>query len=187
MQQGGLYFPMRTGRVCRSGTISISGDGRVPCPAPTFLIEETMTSHTIAKFQEPVALSVRRRLVQAHGLIRSFRYNDCRWTFDAKILAFPCKCTRSMLRIEFPSFCYSWTCFQVLGPSVLTTRVYSMAELSEYILEPLREAADFTLYRDKERGNQMPILAVLSQAHQRGLIRGPAGLVRVAARSRDFG
>jgi hypothetical protein len=63
-----------------------------------------------------------------------------------------------------------------------------MAEDSEYVLEPLREAADFTLYCGRERGNQMPILAaVLSQAHQRGLIRGPAGLVRVAARSRDFG
>jgi hypothetical protein len=63
-----------------------------------------------------------------------------------------------------------------------------MAENSEYTLEPFREGADFTLYRGKERGNQMPILAaVLSQAHQRGLIRGPAGLVRVAARLRDFG
>jgi len=63
-----------------------------------------------------------------------------------------------------------------------------MAEDSEYVLEPLREGADFTLYRGKERGNHTPILAaVLSQAHQRGLIRGPAGLVRVAARSRDFG
>jgi len=63
-----------------------------------------------------------------------------------------------------------------------------MAEDSEYVLEPLREAADFALYRGRERGNQMPILAaILSQAHQRGLIRGPAGLVRVAARSRDFG
>lgn len=63
-----------------------------------------------------------------------------------------------------------------------------MAEDSEYVLEPLREAADFILYCGRERGNQMPILeAVLSQAHQRGLIRGPGGLVRVAARSRDFG
>ena len=63
-----------------------------------------------------------------------------------------------------------------------------MAEDSEYVLEPLREAADVTLYSGRARGNQMPILeAVLSQAHQRGLIRGPAGLVRVAARSRDFG
>ena len=63
-----------------------------------------------------------------------------------------------------------------------------MAEDSEYVLEPLREAADFTLYCGRDRRNQLPILAaVLSQAHQRGLIRGPAGLVRVAARSRDFG
>ncbi len=35
-----------------------------------------------------------------------------------------------------------------------------MAEYSEYMLEPLRERADFTLYRGRERGNQMPILAV---------------------------
>ena len=35
-----------------------------------------------------------------------------------------------------------------------------MAEDSEYELEPLREGADFTLYRGRERGNQMPILAV---------------------------
>ena len=65
-----------------------------------------------------------------------------------------------------------------------------MAELSEYILESLREGADFTLYRGKERGNQMPILAaILSQAHQRGLIRGPGPQASsaFAARSRDFG
>jgi hypothetical protein len=63
-----------------------------------------------------------------------------------------------------------------------------MAELSEYVLESVREGADFTLYRGRERGNHTPILAVvLSQAHQRGLVRGPAGFVRVAARSRDFG
>jgi hypothetical protein len=63
-----------------------------------------------------------------------------------------------------------------------------MAENFEHILEPLRDGADFTLYRGRERGNQMPILAAVpSQAHQRGLIRGPAGLVRIAARSRDFG
>jgi len=62
-----------------------------------------------------------------------------------------------------------------------------MAEHFECVLEPLREEADFILYRGRECGNQMPILAaVLSQAHQRGLIRGPAGLVCVAARSKDF-
>jgi hypothetical protein len=49
-----------------------------------------------------------------------------------------------------------------------------MGEDSEYVLEPLREAADFTLYCGRECGNQMPILAaLLSQAYQRGLIRGP--------------
>ena len=78
--------------------------------------------------------------------------------------------------------------FQYPVPFGPGTREFSMAENSEYILEPLRDGADFTLYRGKDRGNQTPILAaVLSQAHQRGLIRGPAGLVRVAARSRDFG
>ncbi|MGJ7506571.1 AAA family ATPase [Variovorax sp. GT1P44] len=34
-----------------------------------------------------------------------------------------------------------------------------MAEDSEYVLEPLREGADFTLYRGRERGNEMAILA----------------------------
>ena len=37
---------------------------------------------------------------------------------------------------------------------------------SEYILEPLREGAEFTLYRGKERGNQLPILAVAVAAEQ---------------------
>jgi len=35
-----------------------------------------------------------------------------------------------------------------------------MAEGSEYLLEPLREDADFTLYRGREFGNQMPVLAL---------------------------
>ena len=29
-----------------------------------------------------------------------------------------------------------------------------MAEDSEYVLEPIREGADFTLYRGRERGNR---------------------------------
>ena len=41
-----------------------------------------------------------------------------------------------------------------------------MAENSDYILEPLREGADFTLYRGRERGNQLPILAVTVAAEQ---------------------
>ena len=41
-----------------------------------------------------------------------------------------------------------------------------MAELSEYLLEPLREGADFTLYRGRGSGNQMPILALVVAAEQ---------------------
>jgi serine/threonine protein kinase len=35
-----------------------------------------------------------------------------------------------------------------------------MAEDSEYMLEPLREEADFTLHRGRELGNPMPILVL---------------------------
>jgi PAS domain S-box-containing protein len=41
-----------------------------------------------------------------------------------------------------------------------------MTEDSKYVLEPLREGPDFTLYRGRERGNQMPILAVAVAAEQ---------------------
>jgi PAS domain S-box-containing protein len=41
-----------------------------------------------------------------------------------------------------------------------------MAEDSEYVLEPLRSGADFTLYRGRERGNSMPILAVAVAAER---------------------
>jgi predicted ATPase/signal transduction histidine kinase len=41
-----------------------------------------------------------------------------------------------------------------------------MAKDSEYVLEPLREGAHFTLYRGRERGNMMPILAVAVAAEQ---------------------
>ena len=41
-----------------------------------------------------------------------------------------------------------------------------MAEDTEYVLEPLREEADFTFYRGIERGNQIPILAVAISAKQ---------------------
>ena len=42
----------------------------------------------------------------------------------------------------------------------------SMAEDSDYVLEPLREGADFTFYRGKERANQRRILAVAVAAEQ---------------------
>ncbi len=41
-----------------------------------------------------------------------------------------------------------------------------MAETSAYILEPLREGVDFTLYRGVRRGNPLPILAVAVAAEQ---------------------
>jgi PAS domain S-box-containing protein len=46
------------------------------------------------------------------------------------------------------------------------TGVLSTAEDSRYVLEPLREGADFTLYRGKERDNPTPILAVAVAAEQ---------------------
>lgn len=44
-----------------------------------------------------------------------------------------------------------------------------MAEDSKYALEPLREGAEFTLYRGREHGNQIPILAVAVAAEQPSL------------------
>jgi PAS domain S-box-containing protein len=41
-----------------------------------------------------------------------------------------------------------------------------MAEDSEYLLEPLREGADFTLYRGRERANQRRVLVVAVAAEQ---------------------
>ena len=50
-----------------------------------------------------------------------------------------------------------------------------MADDSEYVLKPLREEVDLTLYRGRERGNQMPILAVAVAAEQ----PSPQGLRRL--------
>jgi serine/threonine protein kinase len=47
-----------------------------------------------------------------------------------------------------------------------TTQVLSMAEDSGYMLEPLREEADFTLYRGRELGKQTPILALAVAAER---------------------
>jgi hypothetical protein len=41
-----------------------------------------------------------------------------------------------------------------------------MAEPVEYVLEPLREGADFTLYRGRERGNLTPAAALALSAEQ---------------------
>src|ERR1700676_5621438 len=39
-------------------------------------------------------------------------------------------------------------------------RMPSMTAPSEYVLEPIREGADFTLYRGRQNGNPSPVLAV---------------------------
>src|SRR6266478_5754171 len=41
-----------------------------------------------------------------------------------------------------------------------------MTEPSGYVLEPLREGPDFTLYRGREHGNPSPILVVALAAEQ---------------------
>src|SRR5271169_7189825 len=42
----------------------------------------------------------------------------------------------------------------------------SMAASSEYELEPIRDGAEFTLYRARQRGNDMPLLVVAPTAEQ---------------------
>jgi hypothetical protein len=42
----------------------------------------------------------------------------------------------------------------------MTTRVLSIGDDSEYLLDPLREGSDFSLYRGRERGNPTTILVV---------------------------
>src|SRR5580658_1835099 len=44
--------------------------------------------------------------------------------------------------------------------------MFSNLEGSEYELEPLRESADFTLYRGRARGEQTPILALAAAGEQ---------------------
>ena len=48
----------------------------------------------------------------------------------------------------------------------MATREFSIAEDSAFVLEPLCERADFTLYRGRERGKETPILAVAVAAAQ---------------------
>src|SRR5260370_16159475 len=42
----------------------------------------------------------------------------------------------------------------------------SVTELSGYLLEPLREGAEFTLYRGRQHGNPSPVLAIALSAEQ---------------------
>ena len=41
-----------------------------------------------------------------------------------------------------------------------------MAAASEYVLEPIRDSAEFTLYRARQRGNPSPLLVVAPTAEQ---------------------
>jgi hypothetical protein len=42
----------------------------------------------------------------------------------------------------------------------------SMTEHSGYVLEPIREGADFTLYRGRQHDNPVPVLVVTLAADQ---------------------
>jgi predicted ATPase/GAF domain-containing protein/tRNA A-37 threonylcarbamoyl transferase component Bud32 len=48
----------------------------------------------------------------------------------------------------------------------VATRMYSISGPSGYVLEPLRECADFTLYRGRQHGNPSPVLAIAPSAEQ---------------------
>jgi serine/threonine protein kinase len=57
----------------------------------------------------------------------------------------------------------------------MATMMPSVTEPSGYVLEPLREGADFTLYRGRQHGNPSPVLAVALAAEQ----PSPQGLRRL--------
>src|SRR5580698_7105029 len=50
--------------------------------------------------------------------------------------------------------------------SALATSTISMATASVYVLKPIRDGAEFTLYRARQRGNDMPLLVVAPTAEQ---------------------
>src|SRR5260370_40036718 len=50
--------------------------------------------------------------------------------------------------------------------TVVATRIPSMTEPSGYVLEPIREGADFTLYRGRQHGNPSPVLVIALSAEQ---------------------
>jgi hypothetical protein len=57
----------------------------------------------------------------------------------------------------------------------VSTSMPSITEPSGYILKPIREGADFTLYRGRQHGDPSPILAVALAAEQ----PSPQGLRRL--------
>jgi hypothetical protein len=52
----------------------------------------------------------------------------------------------------------SWLC------SAPATKTISMVTAYEYVLEPIRNGAEFTLYRARQPGNPKPLLVVASTA-----------------------
>src|SRR5216683_1394589 len=54
----------------------------------------------------------------------------------------------------------------ILDGVAVATRMPSMTEPSGYVLEPLRECPDFTLYRGRQPGNPSPVLLVALAAEQ---------------------
>jgi hypothetical protein len=48
----------------------------------------------------------------------------------------------------------------------MATRMRSMTDPSEHVLELLREGADFTVYRGRQNGDPTPVLAVALSAEQ---------------------
>src|ERR1700733_10994654 len=52
------------------------------------------------------------------------------------------------------------------GPSAVVSGILSGAESSGYVLVPLREGADFTLYRGRQHGNPRPVLVVALTGEQ---------------------
>src|SRR6195256_6189705 len=54
----------------------------------------------------------------------------------------------------------------ILGSCSRGNEEASMIELSAYVLEPIREGPDFTLYRGRQHGNPSPVLAVILAADE---------------------
>jgi hypothetical protein len=52
------------------------------------------------------------------------------------------------------------------GSYTVATRIPSMIEPSGYALEPIREGADFTLYRGRQHGEPSTVLAIAVSAKQ---------------------
>src|SRR6266446_9916473 len=54
----------------------------------------------------------------------------------------------------------------ILRSCSVTTRISSISGPSGFVLVPIREGADFTLYRGRQRGNPSPVLAIALTAEQ---------------------